>query len=725
MSDGHPILKNRPMKTSGRTAVPAEPAERAVPSELFPEIENDALFRLCFEKSPDAHFLFRDERVICCNEAASAMFGCVRREEMLDRAPFSFSPRCQPDGRSSEEAGRERIAEALERGTLHFEWTHRRRDGTDFPAEVVLTVLSREKRGFILAEIRDISERLRVEEAIRESERNLLDIVDLLPDPTFVIDRNGVVVAWNRAIAALSGIASRDMLGKGDHEYALPFYGKRRPILIDLVLKPEDRWGEKYRGLVRHEDGRLVGESYMPNLRGGGMYLLGTAAPLYDAQGDIKGAIETIHDLTERRQIERALQESEEKYRTILEAVDEVYFEVDLAGNLTFFNRILPEYVGYTEEELKGANYRMFLGEETAPKVFPIFNRVFRTGVPERASEWVMKRRGGQTFIVEVAVFLKTDARGNPNGFRGTARDISERKRVEGELRESEERYRTLAERSFAGVYVVQDGIFRYLNRTAASYAGYRPEELVNTDALELILPEDRERSRQFAADMLKGVRLSPYEFRILTKTGKIRWIMETVTPIRFHGRPAILGNSMDVSERKEVEAQLRYLSTHDVLTKLYNRAYFEEELNRLQRGRSFPVSIIVADLDGLKKVNDSQGHAAGDDLLRRAAQVLQGSLRAEDVLARIGGDEFAALLPATDHGVASSVVVRIRKNVKDHNRVHAKSPLSISVGLDTGTRESDLNQIMQAADRFMYMEKSRKKAANPLVRGVGDHDAG
>ncbi len=680
---------------------------------------NGELFRLCFEKSPDANFLIRDGIVVYCNAAACLLFGYPDGGGITGQAPFGLSPPRQPDGRDSEEAGRARIGEAVERGSRAFQWVHRRKDGTDFPTEVVLTVLASSLGTFLLAEMRDISERIRAAEALRESERNLLDIIDLLPDPTFVIDRKGVVVAWNRAIVALSGIPASEMVGKGDYEYAIPFYGRRRPILIDLVQEPVEQWEEKYRGLVKHEDGRLVGESYMPNRKGGEVYLLGTAAPLLDAQGKIKGAIETIHDMTERRRIEQALQESEQKYRSILEALDEVYFEVDLAGNLTYFNRILPEYVGYSEEELTGMNYRVFLGEETAPQVFPIFNRVYKTGAPEKASEWIMRRRDGQTFIVEVAVFLKRDAEGNPTGFRGTARDITRRKTIENELRESEERYRTLAERSFAGVYVVQDGLFRYLNRTAASYAGFSPEELVDTSAVELVVPEDRERSHQFARDMLRGTRLSPYEFRIRTKAGDTRWIMETVTPIRFRGRRAILGNSMDISERKGVEAKLRFLSTHDVLTNLYNRAYFEEEQNRMQRGRSFPISIIMADLDGLKKVNDEQGHAAGDALLKRAAEVLQGSLRAEDVLARIGGDEFAALLPATDHEVAAAVVERIRKNVEDHNRIHGGPALGISMGLDTGTRESDLGLIMQAADRFMYLEKSRKKAANPLLGGI------
>jgi len=118
--------------------------------------------------------------------------------------------------------------------------------------------------------------------------------------------------------------------------------------------------------------------------------------------------------------------------------------------------------------------------------------------------------------------------------------------------------YRILAESSFAGIYVVQDGYFRYLNRNAAAYAGYRPEELIGSRADRIVHPEDREQVMTSAREMLRGLRSDPYEFRIINKSGNIRWIMETVTAIGYEGRPAILGNSMDVTEKKDAEAALR-----------------------------------------------------------------------------------------------------------------------------------------------------------------------
>ncbi|HAJ27649.1 MAG TPA: hypothetical protein DCG53_10470, partial [Syntrophus sp. (in: bacteria)] len=135
--------------------------------------------------------------------------------------------------------------------------------------------------------------------------------------------------------------------------------------------------------------------------------------------------------------------------------------------------------------------------------------------------------------------------------FREMVKRLAER---EKQLRETETLYRTLTERSFAGVYVVQDGIFQYLNDNAAAFAGYTPAELVGKGANALLHPEDTGKEKALSKAMMAGASTAPYEFRIKTKDGQTRWIMETVAPIVFNGRPAILGNSQDVTERKMVE---------------------------------------------------------------------------------------------------------------------------------------------------------------------------
>lgn len=169
----------------------------------------------------------------------------------------------------------------------------------------------------------NISDRKKTENALKESERNLTDIINFLPDPTFVIDRDGKVIAWNRAIEALTGIKAEEIMGKGNYEYSLPFYGERRPILIDLVLRPEPRFEETYVITKRSEDGTLSGEAYMPNLRGGEVYLFGSATALYDSYGKISGAIESIRDITERKHAEEDMQNAKIKTEAAIKAKSE------------------------------------------------------------------------------------------------------------------------------------------------------------------------------------------------------------------------------------------------------------------------------------------------------------------------------------------------------------------------------------------------------------------
>jgi PAS domain S-box-containing protein len=144
-------------------------------------------------------------------------------------------------------------------------------------------------------------------------------------------------------------------------------------------------------------------------------------------------------DITERKQAEAALKESEGKYRTILNSIEEGYYEVDLVGNFTFFNNFLVKSLGYTKEELMGLNNRHYMSPETAKLVFKTFNEVYRTGNPKRDFEWELINKDGNKRFVEVSVSLMRDEKGQPKGFYGIARDITERKQIEEESKVHQE----------------------------------------------------------------------------------------------------------------------------------------------------------------------------------------------------------------------------------------------------------------------------------------------
>jgi PAS domain S-box-containing protein len=186
--------------------------------------------------------------------------------------------------------------------------------------------------------VMDITDQKKAEDAVRESERKLSEIIEFLPDATFVIDREGKVIAWNKAIEAMTGITKCDMIGKGDREYALPFYGERRPILIDLALQPDRLMEDKYTAIQRTGD-TLFGEAFTPALPPGNVHLSATASVLRDGMGGIIAAIECIRDNTERKKLEERLNRAEK-----MEVLGR------LAGGVAHdLNNVLGVMVGYSE----------------------------------------------------------------------------------------------------------------------------------------------------------------------------------------------------------------------------------------------------------------------------------------------------------------------------------------------------------------------------------------
>jgi diguanylate cyclase (GGDEF)-like protein len=172
-----------------------------------------------------------------------------------------------------------------------------------------------------------------------------------------------------------------------------------------------------------------------------------------------------------------------------------------------------------------------------------------------------------------------------------------------------------------------------------------------------------------------------------------------------------------DITEQKRIQEDLQYLSTHDALTEVYNRTYFEAELNRLQNSRCFPVSIIVLDIDNLKIVNDTYGHAQGDILLQTVANLIKEVLRSEEVFARIGGDEFSILLPQTDADVAQQVIARIKDQLDDHANQNGNKRIEISIGLGVATNKDNIGKAFRQADANMYANKNvRKENTKPRI---------
>ena len=215
-------------------------------------------------------------------------------------------------------------------------------DGT--PADIVM--------------LRNITERKRAEEALKESECRMEDIISFLPDATLVIDKNGTVLAWNRAMEAMTGVPAEQMIGKGDYEYTLPFYHERRPITVDLVLHHDPAIVAKY-PVMKKEGNTLFSEIFIPHLnKGRGAHLWFMASPLYDADGNLAGAIESIRDITDRKHAEQALHESEERYHNVVEDQTEFICRFLPDGTHIFVNGAYCRYFNKKREEIIGHQFK-------------------------------------------------------------------------------------------------------------------------------------------------------------------------------------------------------------------------------------------------------------------------------------------------------------------------------------------------------------------------------
>ncbi len=286
----------------------------------------------------------------------------------------------------------------------------------------------------------------------------------------------------------------------------------------------------------------------------------------------------------------------------------------------------------------------------------------------------------------------------------------SKDKKNPGKIKEKESYFRQLIENASDIIYkykLIPELEYEYISPSVKRNLGYDPEQYYSDPRFnyKIIHPDDRSIIKEINSGSFDFSK--PAEIRLIHKNGTVIWYEEKITP--FYNKQgelvAIEGVLHDISERKKIEKHLTYMSFHDSLTDLYNRAYFEEELKRLDTKRQLPLSIIIGDINGLKLINDAFGHDEGDEILKSCANILKSCCRTEDMVARWGGDEFSMLLPKTDEKVASKIVRRIKE--KSTRTTRGKIPLSISLGISSKNRiQQNFSKVIKKAEENMYRQK-------------------
>ena len=268
--------------------------------------------------------------------------------------------------------------------------------------------------------VHDITERKQAEEAFRESEKRYRQVVENAVELIYSTDINGNFTYANAAALKACGYSLEEL---------------QRLNYLNLVI-PEHR--ERVTSIYADQFREKQGSTYVEfpfYTKSGGVVWFGQNASLVFEGKKFVGLHIIARDITERKRAEEALQESEEKYRTILETIEEGYYEVDITGNFTLFNDSLCRMLGYNKDELMGMNNRQYMDKETAKKVYQVFNQLYTTGEPYKTFDWEIIRKDGTKRFHDSSVSLIRNAKGEGIGFRGIARDITERKQAEESIR--------------------------------------------------------------------------------------------------------------------------------------------------------------------------------------------------------------------------------------------------------------------------------------------------
>ena len=301
----------------------------------------------------------------------------------------------------------------------------------------------------------------------------------------------------------------------------------------------------------------------------------------------------------------------------------------------------------------------------------------------------------------------------NAGSRRGKKKQSSQPNRQQDvTLEESELRYRRLFESALDGILILnaESGEITDVNPYLIDLLGYSRDEFMGKKLWEIGPLKNVTASKEAFLSLQTNLSVKYDDLPLETKDGK-HINVEFVSNVYKEGKNNVIQcNIRNITKRKTAENKYHFYSTHDGLTQVYNRSFFEEELRRLEISRQYPISIIMLDIDGLKEINDLHGHAAGDLVLHRAAELLKKVFRSEDIIARIGGDEFAVLLPESDEKVVQKILERITHLLGSSETNHSELPLNISFGFSTCITPCSLSEALKKADELMYKQKREKK---------------
>ena len=559
---------------------------------------------------------------------------------------------------------------------------------------------------YIVVSSQDISERKQAEERLRDSERRIQTITNSAQEAIIMINPQGNISYWNPMAESIFGYSAAEVKDQNLH----------------FLLAPQ-RYHEAYTNAFPYFQETGNGNYVGKKIELAAVCKDGREIPISLSLSSVLlqnewYAVGIVRDITERKQMERSLRASEKRLRDITETMGEGLYVMDNQGLITFLNPAATELLGYSAEELLGrVGHDLFhvhnqQAERTPLQQCPIFQAV-NQGKTYHGEDF-FQRRDKSIFPVDVIgqpMWEDGQVVGSVTAFR----DVTQRKSIEESLRESEERFRTTLENLPGAIFAHDlEGYFLLVNRTACQQTGYSQEELLQMQVKDIDLQAMTRGDILSLWQNLKPGQSSMIESHHTRKDGSQYPVEVFLNSITMDRQPVLLAVAFDISQRKEVEERLRYLATTDELTGMWNRRRFTQAIrNELKRAHRYQqiFSLLMLDIDHFKKINDTYGHAAGDEVLRHFARLIWQSMRQVDMPGRFGGEEFAIILPHTDLDGAYMTAERLRKYIEKTPAVYNKIEIPFSVSIGVVTYQDDIkneDELFKMVDDALYEAKNK-----------------
>ena len=640
------------------------------------------------------------------NPAAASLLG-YKQEELLGRSGHGLFHHHQGEKERRTSIQQCPFFQAVINGKSYSarEW-FQHRDGRVFPVEVTARPMFSEAGAVIgaVTVFSDISAREEAERKLRENKQFLSGIIESIQEGISVLDAD-LNIRYANSFMERWYERNRPLKGKKCYQ---AYHDREEPCPECPSLRCM-RTGKQESEVV-------------PGLPDTDQWLEVFSHPMLDPQtGEVTGVVEFVQDITERTRLEQELREQNNLLETIINGIPDILAIQYPDHSIERYNQAGYQVLNMSPEEVRHQKCFQLIGRDRECEPCAT-RRALRTKEPAQLEKYVPEL----DLYLDCRSIPILDEQGEVVKLVEQLRDITSRKRAEEALQQSREYYRTIFETTGAAqVIIEEDTTISLANSRFEELTGYSREEIEGKKTwTEFVHPDDLEwmKVQHHLRRRDPGAAAKEYECRFIDAQGGIRHVLLSVDLIP--NTTQSVASLLDITERKRNEEMLKHLSLHDQLTGLYNRAYLENELKRLNKSREHPVTIMSIDVDGLKAINDMFGHEQGDRILKLTADILQESFRASDILGRAGGDEFTALLPETDAQAGSKIVQRIRSGVEKYNREKQDTqlPLSLSTGIAVAEdRSRDLFSVFKEADDLMYRDKLDKDvtARSQIMRTI------